>query len=136
MDRRKLKVGVRQGGGVPPGYEWNVSILASVRSEARSFLTEAQYKHLSLQVRDIALQKEPTKSTIVDIKPIKEIYEIRDKGGILGSLNVRLFFGVQHLNRIIVVLGVIHKQNNGPTPIGDRLRMCRRWRKFLSGDYG
>lgn len=54
----------------------------------------------------------------------------------MGRINVRVFFGIDHTARTLVVLGVIKKQNDGPTPIGDKVRMRRRWRKYLQGDYG
>ncbi len=61
----------------------------------------------------------------------EDYFEIRDKGGILHKINVRLFFFVHKPTRHIVVLGAIKKENNGPTPIGDRLTMRRRRRLYL-----
>ena len=34
-------------------------------------------------------------------------------------------------NQSIVLLGLIQKQNNGNTPLGDKVRMRRRWRDCL-----
>jgi hypothetical protein len=55
---------------------------------------------------------------------------------VLGRINLRVFFRVDKDKAAIVVLGVITKQNNGPTSNGDKLRMKRRNRKYLAGDYG
>ena len=60
----------------------------------------------------------------------------------LGKINVRVFFaidkrklhGVDH--RAIVVLGTIKKESEGKTPEGDKIRIGRRLRKYLAGDYG
>jgi hypothetical protein len=36
------KIGVRVGGGRPPGYRWNVAILEQAFHEAREFLDDDQ----------------------------------------------------------------------------------------------
>lgn len=51
-------------------------------------------------------------------------------------MNIRVFFGVDSASRALIVLGVIKKQNNGPTPLGDKVRMRRRWRNYRAGEYG
>jgi hypothetical protein len=134
--KRPVKVGVRSGAGVP-AYHWNVGILNVAFDEAMGFLNEAQYAHLRMQVQTLARELEPSRSELVDVRPIENFYELRDKGGILGNINVRLFFGVdKDGDRCILVLGVIKKENNGHTPQGDKVLMRRRWRDYLSGDYG
>jgi hypothetical protein len=55
---------------------------------------------------------------------------------VLRSLNVRVFFGIDHDRRSVVVLGTILKKKDGPTPRGTIITMRRRWRKYLNGDYG
>jgi len=61
---------------------------------------------------------------------------LRDKGGILGNINLRIFFHVDRVARAVVILGVIKKQNDGPTPFGDKIRMRYRQRKYREGAYG
>jgi hypothetical protein len=128
--KKSIKVGVKEGGGPPPGYRWNVDVLDIAYEEAIAFLNADQYEHLARQVRELASQDDPTHSRTVDLRPIQDFYEIRDKGGILRPFNVRVFFFVHHDVRRIVILGAIHKQNNGPTPTGDRLKMNRRMRLY------
>ena len=101
-------------------------------------LTAEQYHHIALQVQELALEDDPTHSVVVSVRDMRPegFYELRDKGGILGKLNVRVFFGVDKASRAIVVLGSIKKQNDGPTPRGDVIRIRRRWRKYNNGDYG
>lgn len=136
-DEKKLKVAVREGGGPPPGYQWTVVILDVAYREARRTLTnEAQYEHMALQVKELAREDEPARSRVVSIDKVEDFYELRDKGGVLGGINVRLFFGLDDSERSIVVLGLIKKQNDGPTPLGDKVRMRRRWRKYKKGELG
>jgi hypothetical protein len=132
----KIKLSLVRGQGRPPGYQWNVWVLDLAYREATEFLNKAQYRHLALQVRELATENDPTHSNTISIDAIEEFYELRDWGGILHPRNVRLFFGVDHNARAIVILGAIDKKNNGPTRIGDRIRMRRRWRKYRDGDYG
>ncbi|HEY1785292.1 MAG TPA: hypothetical protein VGG30_07065 [Pirellulales bacterium] len=49
---------------------------------------------------------------------------------------MRIFYGVDKQRRQIVVLGLIKKKNNGPTLLGDKVRMRRRWRRYQTGDFG
>jgi|SRR5271166_2287609 len=114
--------------GPPPGYQWNVDILDRAFGEVMSFLDKAQYEHISAQVKELARQEDPTHSDTVDVLPIEEFHEIRDKGGILHKINVRIYFFVQKLARKVVVLGAIKKENDGATAVVDRVRMRRRMR--------
>jgi hypothetical protein len=129
--RKTVKVGVLLGGGPPPGYQWNAQILDRAFDDAMSFLNEDQYSHLANQVRELARQEDPTHSLTIDLRPIEDYYEIRDKGGVLRNLNVRVFYFINKDLREIVILGVIKKENNGPTPLVDRITMRRRKRLYL-----
>ena len=98
--------------------------------EAEDFLRREQYEHLKLQILELARRRDPTHREVVSVKKMasEDFHELRDKGGVLGGMNVRIFFGVDKGSRAIVVLGCIKKQNDGPTPDGALLRMRRRWR--------
>jgi hypothetical protein len=130
-ERKQVKIGVKQGGGPPPGYLWNVHILDWAFDEAMDFLDDDQYDHMASQVKELATQQDPTHSPTVDIRPIEDFFEIRDKWGILGRINVRVFYFVHKASRTIVILGAINKKNDGETPIGDKYRMRRRKRIYL-----
>jgi hypothetical protein len=126
------KTGVRIGGGPPPGYLWNVVILAQVHHEAMKFLDVDQYAHMAALVRELARQDDPTHVETVDVRPVEAFHEVRDKGGILGGLNVRVFYCLDRGSRRIVVLGAIKKENDGPTPLGDKVRMRGRMRAYFA----
>ena len=100
-------------------------------AEARGFLDHDQYEHVAAQVRELALHDDPTHSATIDVRPIEGFFEIRDKGGPLRRLNVRVFFALDKPSHTLVVLGTINKKNDGHTPAGDRLRMRRRRRLYL-----
>ncbi|MGL4462288.1 MAG: hypothetical protein ACRDD1_17925 [Planctomycetia bacterium] len=129
--RKAVKVGVQKGGGPPPGYRWSIQILDRAFDEAMSILDADQYDHIARQFRELASQEDVTHSDTVDVRPIEDFHELRDKGGVLKRLNVRVFFFVHKPTGAIVVLGAIKKENDGATPIGDKVTMRRRKRLFL-----
>ncbi len=137
MTRKDVKVGVREGQGPPPGYQWSVWILDLAFDEVMHFLEERQYQHMALQVQELAGQADPTHSSTVSVRKLtgESFWEIRDKGGVLGGVNVRVFFGVDKRHRAIVVLGGIKKQDDGATPVGTIATVRRRWRKYQEGSY-
>jgi hypothetical protein len=129
--RKPVKIGVKAGGGPEPGYCWNVLILDRAFEEAMDLLDADQYAHLSQQVKELARQENPRTSETVDVRPIEDYFEIRDKGGILNRLNIRIFFFVREETQSIVILGTVNKQNNGHTPVAIRVTMRRRKRLYL-----
>jgi len=133
--RKPVKIGVKEGGGAPPGYQWNVDVIDEAFGEAFEILDGDQYEHCSRQVRELARQQDPTHSQTIDVRPVENYYELRDKGGILHKINIRIFFFVHPQDRKIVILGVINKKNDGKTPIGDKLLMKRRRRLYLEKYY-
>ena len=132
---KQVKVGVTQGGGPPPGYCWDVDILDEGFHEVMKFLNKDQYAHLALQFKELARESDPSHSQTARVDAIETFFELRDKGGILGGMNVRVFFLLDKEKPSIVVLGGVKKQNDGPTPIGVKVRMRRRARKYRNGDY-
>jgi hypothetical protein len=131
----ELKVGVHKGDGPPPGYVWMVLLPDIAYNESMRFLNPGQYEHMAMQVKELARESDPTHSQTASVDAIGEYWELRDKGGILGNLNVRVFFYLDKKNEALVVLGAIKKQNDGPTPLGDKMRMARRLRKYLRGEF-
>lgn len=136
MAKKQLLVGVHEGAGQSPGYEWSVWFLSSARSDANGILTDPQYQHVVMQFQELAREADPTHSETCSVKAIDSYYEFRDKGGVLGKINLRVFFSVEKEHKSIVVLGVIKKEAEGKTPGGDKIRMARRQRKLRAGDYG
>jgi hypothetical protein len=136
LGKKQIKIGVRQGDGPAPGYKWNVGILDFAFEEVTEFLTESQYQHIAMQVKELAREDDPTHSRTLSVDAVEDFFEIREKGGVLGKKNVRIFFALDKTIRAIIILGGIKKENNGPTPDGTRILMKRRLRMYSGGDYG
>ncbi len=127
----KVKTGVVKGGGEPPGYMWNCLFLNVARREAMEHLDEAQYHHVADQFKEMAMQVDPIRAPGVDVQRIEDFFELRDKGGPLRKLNIRVYFAVYGGKRSdIVVLGTTKKEADGKTPYHDIVRMRRRKRAF------
>jgi hypothetical protein len=135
VEKKPIKTGILRGEGPPPGYVWNVLIFDLAFREAMSFLNDDQYQHIAMQFKELASENDPSHSCLADVKQIEDFLELRDKGGILGKINVRVYFGLEHNKKNLVVLGCIKKESEGKTPTGDKIRMQRRWRKYKSGEF-
>jgi hypothetical protein len=135
MGGKNLKVGVQRGGGPPPGYKWTVWIADVAYHEARKFLNTDQYQHIAMQIKELAREDDPTHSEIASVDAIEDFHELRDKGGLLGGMNVRVFFYLDKPKKALVILGAIKKQNDGPTPKPDKIRIARRLRKYRNGEF-
>jgi hypothetical protein len=125
---KQVKVGLVLGKGPPPGYRWGVQYLSTASNEAGSLLNEAQYAHAVDLLRALAYEDAPTSPKSVDVDAVEDFHELRDKGGILGKINLRIFFAVDGKSRTIVVLGVIKKEAEGPTPSWIKTRIRSRIR--------
>jgi hypothetical protein len=136
MEKRQIKVGVHEGAGPSPGYKWHVWMLSLVHDEVCGFLNKVQYQHMAMQVKELAGEDDPTHSTTASVLPVEDYFELRDKGGVLGKKNVRVYFGIDGTKKSIVILGGIKKESDGRLPEGTRILMNRRWRKYKRGDYG
>jgi hypothetical protein len=136
MTKPPLKIGVRQGGGPPPSSQWNVWIIDLAFDEAVKTVGEVGYAQEAMQIRELAMQETLEGCDTIDVKPVEDFFEVRDRGGPPGNANVRLFHGVDDAARAIIPLGVIKTQNDGKTPPGDLIRMRRRWRNSKKGDDG
>lgn len=135
MAKRDLRVGVHGGGGPPPGYRWSVHVLGAAFDEVKGFLDEDQYQHAAWQVKELAREADPSHSIAQSIDRVEDFHEFRDKGGILGNVNLRIFFPLDTTRSVILVLGAVNKKNDGPTPQWVKVRMRNRLRKYRRGEY-
>lgn len=131
LAKKEVKIGVKIGGGLPPGYLWKIDILDCAYEESCRFLDEAQRDHVAEQFRELARQDDPTHSLTVDIKQINSYYEFRDKGGVLQKINVRVFFYVHKPTRTLVILSSVNKKNDGATREHVKIRVEDRLSRYL-----
>ncbi len=111
---------------------YRVVALAAAVEEAKKILTDVQYKHVVDLVRRLAWFGHPEKLTDVDIEKMrgmKGVWELKEKGGVLGKINLRVYFFVG--KEEIVLLKTYKKTQSGSPPthilenLEDRLEMYR-----------
>lgn len=113
-----------------------VYYLSVAREEAEGFLNGEQYAHAVDLVRALASEADPTHPVTVTVEAVEDFYELKDKGGILGKINLRIYFMASSKDRAIVVLGAIKKETEGQTPMWVKIRIRNRLRKFREGEFG
>lgn len=107
---------------------WLLGYVTTAQDDAKKFLTPEQYAHAVRQFDELAAEQNPRKSLTQDVRPIDEFYELREKGGILGRINLRAYFAVFDEARLILVLGCYKKEDDGQTPPFIKIKMRNRLR--------
>jgi hypothetical protein len=132
----QVKVLAWLGQGPPPGYRFTVLSPQIVRSEGR-FLSAGQYDHGKEILRDIACHADPTHSETqsVFLVELEQYHCVQDKGGILGKINLHIFFYVDKEHGAILILGIHNKNYDGPIRKAVRIRMRRRLRLYKNGGW-
>ena len=106
---------------------WRLRYLDAAVKEGRKILDDIQYAYAVEAFDEIAFARNPKSPETHDVRPIFEFFELRDKGGHLGNINLRCYFSVQEEERQIVVLSVYKKEDEGQAPN----RIVRRARNRL-----
>jgi len=107
---------------------WNLAYGDAAAKEGRAILDDAQYTHVREQFELMAEFENPRSVQVLDVQPIDDFFELRDKGGILRKLNLRVYFGILEESRTIVVVGCYKKEEDSKLPVHVRLRMKNRLR--------
>lgn len=126
MAVRSRKAKAADGQGI-----WRKMYLDLAAGEGRKILTEAQYVHVLEQIDDLATEKDPAMSHRHDVRPIEGYYELRMKGGILGKINLRVYFALVTGKVVLLVLACYKKEEEGQTPAYIRARVNNRLRAVL-----
>ena len=111
--------------------KWELGYLEVAGTEGRKFLDEEQYTHAVHLLEDLAYESNPTKSETQDVRKVDEFYELRDKGGILGKINLRIYFTLFKERKLIFVLMTYKKEDDGQVPqhivirVRNRLRIAK-----------
>lgn len=92
--------------------EWAVGyhVLANIDGK---FLSEIQHDQLVLHFLEMANYEDPIGVKLGKVERIYDYYELKEKGGVFGKLNVRVYFTVEAKFRAIVVLACCKKEIEG-----------------------
>lgn len=112
---------------------WQLLYYVAAEKEGRAKLDEDQYFHLVQQFELLAEYEIPQSVQFLDIRPIDEFFELREKGGLFRKINVRVYFSIFSDLKIILVLGFDKKEEEGQTALHIVNRMKGRHRGARAG---
>ena len=73
--------------------QWIVVILGVAKREGHQILTDVQYDHEVSVLKRLTNFSDAEEIADLKIEKIGSFYELKDKGGPLGKINLRLYFG-------------------------------------------
>jgi hypothetical protein len=87
------------------------------KREGRGFLNEVQYEHVKELEKRLAFFNRAEEVADLRIERIgTDLYELKDKGGPLGRINLRVYFGVIPEDGEIVILKTYKKEEDRQIP--------------------
>ena len=110
-----------------------VSVLASAKKQGRKVLSARQYLHAIELVKQLADFNDPAAVADLRIEPIEDFYELKDKGGLLGKINLRIYFGYFPKLNEIVVVHVYKKEQECQLPRHIIITVQARIRNYRNG---
>lgn len=114
--------------GLGENAVWALAYLKVSAEEGHSFLTDLQYDHAVEQFEALALEQDPTHpKAAISVQPHGEFMELRDKGGVLRKINLRVYFIlIDRPTKTIVVIGAYKKEDEAQTPKHIVIKMRNR----------
>jgi hypothetical protein len=114
VKKPRMKTGqVSDGGG---RKAWLVVALDVAKAEGRKILNETQYEHITDVLRRLVDFGDKDELSDLSIEPIGSFWELKEKGGILGRINLRVYFGTLPDDMELVIAKTYKKEDDGKTP--------------------
>ena len=96
--------------------KWVVVVLEAAKREGHKILNDVQYEHVRQIVRRLEDYGNREELADLDIRSISTFWELREKGGLLGKINLRVYFGVLPEERELVVAMAYKKEEEDQVP--------------------
>jgi hypothetical protein len=96
--------------------------------------TKGQYLHVSDFVCQLVGFGSRRYDPTLRIAPIEEFWELKEKGSVLGRINLRLYFAYLSDRNEVVILHAYKKEDDGATPKYVLIRVRNRLRMYLNGE--
>ena len=113
---------------------WDVHVLKIARKEGKNILNQTQYDHVVEVLKRLTDWEDKEEISDLRIEKIQDFYELKDKGGVLGRLNLRVYFATVPDNKDIIVLKTYKKEEDGACPRYIIINVEDRLEDFLSGN--
>ena len=90
-----------------------VVVLESAKRDGKKFLNDGQYFHMVGVIQRLVDFNNSDEISDLRIEPIENFFELKEKGGLLGKINVRIYFAHLQDEGRIVVLKAYKKDEDG-----------------------
>jgi hypothetical protein len=95
---------------------WVVVALDVAKAEGRKILSEPQYEHIKEILRRLEDFGDKEELSDLSIEPIGSFWELRERGGPLGRINLRVYFGTLPEDLELVIAKAYKKEDDRKTP--------------------
>jgi len=96
--------------------KWVVVILESAKKEGHKILTDPQYEYIKGILKRLTDFGNDEELSDLRIEPIEDFGELKEKGGVLGKINLRIYFGAEPEDKEVVVAKAYKKEDEGRAP--------------------
>ena len=115
------------------GDGWDIYVLKAAKNEGHKILNDTQYEHIVGVLKRLTAWENKQEIADLKIERIESFYELKDKGGVLGRLNLRVYFAALPENKDIIVLKTYKKEEDGACPRYIVINVEDRLENFLAG---
>jgi len=103
-------------------------------SEGRDILTPGQYEHVKDLLKQLVGFGSQTYDQMIRIEPFGDFWKFKEKGGVLGKINLRVYFAHVKSRNEVVLLLTYKKEDDGKVGSHMRIRLANRLRQYLAGE--
>jgi len=96
--------------------KWVVVVLGAAKKEGHKILNDVRYDHVVSILKRLVDFGNLDELSDLDIEPIESFYELKEKGGILGKINLRIYFGTFPDERELVIVKTYKKEEENAVP--------------------
>ena len=113
--------------------KWTVVVLGVAKKEGRKILSKTQYDHIVDVLKRLVDFGDKEKLADVRIERIRSFFELKEKGGVLGRINLRVYFGTAPNDRELIVAMTYKKEDDGRPPPHIVILVEDRLEEYLAG---
>ncbi|HZZ29328.1 MAG TPA: hypothetical protein VFE46_15130 [Pirellulales bacterium] len=110
-------------------------ILPIMIREGRDVLTDGQYLHIKDHLKELTGFGARKFTTQLRIAPFEEFWELKEKGGVLGRKNIRIYFFHDTDDSDIILLMTDKKENDGQASPSIKYILRNRLRLYRQGHF-
>ncbi|MEW4455565.1 hypothetical protein AB1L30_23045 [Bremerella sp. JC817] len=113
----------------------DIVVLAKAAKEGHDILSEGQYLHVKDLIKLLVDFGSQNYQANLRVEQFGEFWELKEKGGMLGKINLRVYFRFNEVSNEIVVLHTYKKEDDGAAPPFIMKLLRNRWNHYLNGTF-